>query len=103
MVNVAHQSDLSATPVHPVIGVPTRVIPRQGRYTFILNEVIKHHGQWLPVTFPSAAAVRAFLNAAYQARTADRGLFARGETAHEGLSELETKQRKLTVYLRVKA
>lgn len=101
MVNVAHQSDLSASPVHPVIGVPTRVIPRQCRYTPIFDAALDHRGQWLPVTFATPAQVRAFLNAAYQARAADRTAFARGEIGLPGLSDLETKQRKLTVYVRV--
>lgn len=109
VANVAHQSDCTVDPSarewfddgSPVIGAATPVIPRQRRYSYIYDQVLEHPGQWLPVTFERPARVRAFLNATYQARAADRASFARGEAATEGLSKLETKQRKLTVYLRV--
>lgn len=99
MANVARQSDLTASDSPYVIGSPMEALPASsGRYGDVYRAVLQHRGAWLPVTFRTASAARAFTNAAAQMRAAMNKPDATGPV---GLERLEVKMRKLTVYVRV--
>lgn len=98
VVNVAHQSDLTASPASYVIGTPTPALDasvlQQSKYGAIYESALSHKGAWLPVTFPTLDQAVLFTQTACHRRNTGR---------HRPFQNLEIKRRKLTVYVRVNA